>query len=93
MSDYPCILSPLREIIEYMSTCRHEILTLLPQPSAKLRCRHCHLMISESELGEDCCPECLDAHKVRRRDFDRVSAAVTPAARYRCESCGMIVTV
>ncbi len=86
-----CNRAPLRGIIECMSTCRHEILTLVPPPSAKLRCRHCHLTISESELDADCCPECLDAHKVRRRDFDKVIAAETHAARYRCESCGMIV--
>jgi hypothetical protein len=76
-----------------MSTCRHEILTLVPAPAARLRCRHCHLTIAESELGAGCCPECLDAHKVRRRDFEKISDAQSPAARYRCESCGMIIKV
>ncbi len=74
-----------------MRTCSHEILTLLPAASPRLQCRHCHLTITESELGSNCCPECLETHKVRRRDFDKIDAAAGSAARYCCESCGMIV--
>jgi hypothetical protein len=74
-----------------MSTCTHEILTLLPAPSPRLQCRHCHLTITESELGDNCCPECLESRKVRCRDFDTVDAAEGAAVRYRCESCGILV--
>ena len=74
-----------------MSTCSHEILTLLPPASPRLQCRHCHLTITESELGDNYCPECLEVNKVRRRDFDTVDAAAGTAARYRCERCGIIV--
>ncbi|MBN2105810.1 MAG: hypothetical protein JW832_00180 [Deltaproteobacteria bacterium] len=76
-----------------MSTCNHEILTLVPPPGAKLRCRHCHLTISEAELGDGCCPECFETSKERRRDFEKVIPAEAPAARYCCESCGMVVMV
>ena len=76
-----------------MSTCRHEILTLVPAPGARLRCRHCHLTISEQELGDGCCPECLETFKIKRGDFDKLGAADNSAVCYRCETCGMIVSV
>ena len=80
-------------IIEPMSTCKHEILTLVPPPSARLRCRHCHLTISEQEIGDGCCPECLEAGKIKRRDFEKLESPKSSTVRYRCETCGMIITV
>ena len=76
-----------------MSTCRHEILTLVPPPGARLRCRHCHLTITEHELGDGCCPECLEADKIKRRDFEKLDSPESISVRYRCETCGMVVTV
>lgn len=75
-----------------MSACRHEILTLVPPPAARLRCRHCHLTISERELGDGCCPECLETFQHRRRDFETLDAPEGAAVRYRCEACGLIIT-
>ena len=74
-----------------MESCKHEILSLIPAPGARLRCRHCHLTITEEELGSGCCPECLEAHKVRRRDFETIPPQDSPATRYCCERCGMVV--
>ena len=76
-----------------MSTCRHEMLTLVPAPAARLRCRHCHLTITEQELGADCCPECLEQFKIRRRDFEAIASGGGEPVRYRCETCGMIIDV
>jgi hypothetical protein len=74
-----------------MSACKHEVLTLMPQPEARLRCRHCHLTISASELGSGCCPECLEVHKVRTIDFEEIAASDSEPTRYRCEACGLIL--
>ena len=48
-----------------MPACSHEVLTLMPPPGARLRCRHCHLTITAQELGSGCCPECLEVYKVQ----------------------------
>ncbi len=74
-----------------MSSCKHEILTLVQIKNNKLRCRHCHLTISADELSNGCCPECLDVHKVRRRDFDEIVEVGKDTIRYCCERCGMVV--
>ena len=74
-----------------MSSCKHEVLTLVPTKINKLRCRHCHITISEDELGSECCPECLDAHNVRRRDFEKITAENSRATRYCCEHCGALI--
>lgn len=74
-----------------MESCKHEVLVLAPVQSSKVRCRHCHLTISEEELGDGCCPECLEAYKVRRRDFDKITTPDTGTTRYCCERCGLIV--
>jgi hypothetical protein len=74
-----------------MSTCKHEVLTLVPVKSNKLRCRYCHLTITEEELGSGCCPECLEVHKLRRRDFEKIIAADSETIRYCCERCGMLI--
>jgi hypothetical protein len=74
-----------------MSTCTHEVLTLVAVKGNKLRCRHCHLTISEDELGSECCPECLEAHKIRRRDFEKLEQDDSGKTRYCCAKCGMII--
>ena len=74
-----------------MESCKHEVLRLLPGKSNKLRCRHCHLTITEEELGSDCCPECFDVHKVRRSDFEKISTADSETIRYCCEDCGLVI--
>jgi len=62
----------------------------MPPPEARLRCRHCHLTISVSELGSGCCPECLEVHKLRMKDFEEIPDATAGCTRYRCEACGLI---
>ncbi|MCX5894226.1 MAG: hypothetical protein NTZ51_00125 [Proteobacteria bacterium] len=74
-----------------MRSCKHEVLTLVPVKSNRLRCRHCHLTITEEELGSNCCPECLAVHKVRRRDFEKIIATDSGTTRYCCEHCGMVI--
>lgn len=74
-----------------MPVCRHETLTLIVEKNNRLRCRHCHLTIDEDELGSGCCPECLEAHNIRRRDFERLNPAADGQTRYCCSACGLIV--
>ena len=74
-----------------MPPCRHEVLTLIPMKSSRLRCRHCHLTISEDELGSGDCPECLEVHRIGRRDFEKISAADKETIRYCCEHCGTVI--
>jgi len=47
-------------------------------------------MIKASELGDGCCPECLDVRGIRLYDFDKVDEE-SGADRYRCEECGVII--
>ncbi|MCP4714163.1 MAG: hypothetical protein GY868_03520 [Deltaproteobacteria bacterium] len=72
-------------------SCKHEILRLVPPTPGKLRCRHCHLVISEQEIGDGYCPECLEVSKIRRKDFDQIEAENAGTVRYCCEGCGMVV--
>ena len=74
-----------------MENCKHEILTLVTEKTNKVRCRHCHLTISENELENGYCPECLEVHNVRRSDFDKAAQPDTKTTRYYCEGCGIIV--
>ncbi|MCK5515084.1 MAG: hypothetical protein KAJ00_11345 [Deltaproteobacteria bacterium] len=74
-----------------MSSCKHEVLTLVSIKRNKLRCRHCYLTISEDELGSDCCPECLAVHKIRRRDFEKIIPEDSGTIRYCCEQCGAVI--
>ena len=74
-----------------MEPCKHAVLTLLPGKGNRLRCRHCHLTITEEELAGGCCPECLTVRKERRSDFEKIIAADSGASRYCCESCGMVI--
>ncbi len=74
-----------------MPACKHEVLTLMPLPEARVRCRHCHLTISAQELGSGCCPECLEVYGLRRSDFEEVRADSEGRTRYRCDACGLIL--
>lgn len=74
-----------------MHPCKHEVLTLVPMQSNRLRCRHCHLTISEDELGSGDCPECLEVHRIGRRDFEQITAADRKTIRYCCENCGTVI--
>ena len=74
-----------------MPPCKHEVLTLVAVKSNRLRCRHCHLTISEDELGSGDCPECLEVHRIGRRDFEKITAVDTETIRYCCERCGTVI--
>jgi hypothetical protein len=74
-----------------MTSCPHTTLELLPARKRTLRCQHCHLTIGAEELGDNCCPECLDRSGKRYFDFDALEAANEGAASYRCEECGAII--
>jgi len=74
------------------SQCKHQRLVLLPPQAAKLRCTRCHLTIEETELANNCCPECLAAHSIRHRDFERLEPEAD-RVRYSCEDCGAIISV
>ena len=71
--------------------CQHQELVLLTPPDKKLRCRYCHLIIGEKELGDGNCPECFEVSGMKRRDFEPVEPEGEAAARYRCENCGTII--
>jgi hypothetical protein len=49
------------------------------------------LTISEDELGSGCCPECLEVHKIRRRDFEKLNQPDSGKTRYCCDKCGMVI--
>jgi hypothetical protein len=66
-------------------------LRLVTDTNRKVRCRYCHLVITEGELGGNCCPECLAVHKVSRRDFEKIVFAESGNVRYCCEGCGAII--
>ncbi|MFZ7110784.1 MAG: hypothetical protein ACOWYE_03790 [Desulfatiglandales bacterium] len=73
-----------------MTDCRHQKLVLIREPGKRLRCRHCHLTITETELGEGCCPECLEVSGLRHRDFEALEPEDNKTA-YRCEICGELI--
>ncbi|MBN1846949.1 MAG: hypothetical protein JW932_00030 [Deltaproteobacteria bacterium] len=68
-------------------------MSLINQTDNKLRCRHCHLTIDETELGRGCCPECLEVHGIRRRDFETLEQENDGKVRYRCDDCGAIIEI
>jgi len=74
-----------------MKLCDHTHLTLLPEASKRLRCRHCHLTIKAAELTRGYCPECLESEGKKRYDFEEIEAEKLMKARYRCEKCGAII--
>lgn len=73
-----------------MSACTHRTLVLL-ESTAKKRCRHCHLTLSTDELGDGCCPECLETQGERRYDFEDVHEPEGEGPRYVCEECGSTI--
>jgi len=74
-----------------MDSCKHEVLRLVADTNRKVRCRHCHLVITEAELGDNCCPECREVHKVSRSDFETILPDENKTVRYCCERCGAII--
>jgi hypothetical protein len=76
-----------------MNACGHKNLDLLPPQQPRLRCRHCHLTIKADELLNGCCPECLEAHSRRSKDFEQLQPQQDDITRYRCETCGLIIEV
>ena len=75
-----------------MKSCSHTNLELLPESKPKLRCRHCHLTLIAEDLTEGFCPECFETSGKKRYDFEELKSAEEPAARYRCDDCGVIIT-
>jgi len=74
-----------------MTDCKHrKLLGLESKTVERVRCRHCHLTISVSELKGGHCPECLEATGRKRYDFEPVEPAASRLVRYRCEDCGAI---
>ena len=74
-----------------MSACTHKTLCLLPEQSDKLRCVHCHLVISPNELRGGFCPECYESGGVKRYDFEPVEHEKPESTRYRCDACGIVI--
>jgi len=68
-------------------------LVLLPDEKTKLRCRHCHLVITPEELQGGCCPECYETQGRKLYDFEETGAGDIGKTRYRCEDCGAIIEV
>jgi predicted RNA-binding Zn-ribbon protein involved in translation (DUF1610 family) len=66
-------------------------LVLIPEEKNKLRCRHCHLVISPEELQGSYCPECYEAHGKKRHDFEEIETGENEKTRYRCEDCGVVI--
>lgn len=75
--------------------CRHKNLFLLPSESEdRVRCRHCHLTIKAGELGSSYCPECYEAEGKKRYDFEEVqNEQHNEQVQYRCEDCGLLISV
>lgn len=74
-----------------MTACQHRNLELLPEGQKRLRCRSCHLTITEKELGDGFCPECFEETGRKRYDFEPVPDESAGRVRYRCEECGVII--
>ena len=66
-------------------------LVLINEEKTKLRCRHCHLVISPEELKGSYCPECYEVHGIKRYDFEEIKTGEEGKTRYRCEDCGAII--
>jgi hypothetical protein len=76
-----------------MSSCKHRQLTLLVEHHDRVRCRHCHLTIRAADLTSRYCPECFEASRTKRYDFEEVLSVDSGLVRYRCEECGGIIEV
>ncbi|MDT8272157.1 MAG: hypothetical protein RRA35_03090 [Desulfomonilia bacterium] len=68
-------------------------LVLLSGEKAKLRCRHCHLVITPDELESGYCPECYEICGKKHTDFEEIEAPEQVKTRYRCEDCGVLIEV
>ena len=88
-----CLLPPIPVIFVIMTICRHQKLVLIGSHGKKLRCRHCHLTIDEAELTQGYCPECMEVYGMQRRDFEAVEPEDNKSVTYRCEDCGILITV
>jgi predicted RNA-binding Zn-ribbon protein involved in translation (DUF1610 family) len=64
---------------------------LLAKQGDRLRCHHCHLTISMSELSNRYCPECFEVSGKKRYDFEAVEDTKTVIVQYRCEDCGVMI--
>jgi hypothetical protein len=76
-----------------MTTCNHTALELLPVRKRTMRCRHCHLTIDGEELGDSCCPECLERSGKRLYEFEALETINDSGVTYRCEECGAIIKI
>ncbi len=75
-----------------MTSCNHSKLILLSSDTKKkLRCRHCHLIISADELGASYCPECFEVNGTKRYNFEEIAVTKESTTQYRCEECGVII--
>jgi len=74
------------------SNCKHLNISLIkPDTKKRLKCRHCHLTISEDEIGKGFCPECFESTGKKNYDFDSIPSQTLGKVRYRCESCHVII--
>lgn len=74
-----------------MDGCKHTCLVLLPKPSARVQCRHCHLTIKLDDLSGQYCPECYETSGKRQYDFEAVEESPSESTQYRCEDCGVLI--
>lgn len=74
-----------------MTDCPHTEIVLIPPATGRVRCRHCHLTITAEDLAGGYCPECFEVSGQKRYDFDDVSEKTDGKARYRCETCGVML--
>jgi hypothetical protein len=72
--------------------CGHRKLVLLSTEADRLRCRRCHLTIKAGDLEGGYCPECFEREGIKIEDFETVPATENAPARYRCESCGAVIS-
>lgn len=74
-----------------MPACNHHKLVLLQKKERRVRCKSCHLTISETELDGGFCPECYETRGVKEYGFDPVSSPQEDGITYRCEDCGAMI--
>lgn len=74
-----------------MNSCSHSNLMQMPQPEKKLRCQHCHLVISADELKNGYCPECFEMKGNKRYDFEEIAPSQITSTQFKCEDCGVII--
>ena len=74
-----------------MASCAHKKLELMQPPKGRVRCTHCHLVISREELAQGYCPECHEVRGVSHYEFEEVKEKGKATIRYRCEDCGALI--